>query len=40
MLNTNDKEKWTRDEIDPAKIIREDWWRAVVHSWTHYVLVV
>jgi len=26
---------WTDDEIDPAKIIRKDWWHQLCHSWTH-----
>jgi len=31
---------WTKDEIDPSKIIREDWWHQLCHSWTHYTSVV
>lgn len=31
---------WTDDEIDPAKIIRTDWWHQLCHSFTHYLLVV
>jgi len=31
---------WTRDEIDPSKIIREDWWHQLCHSYSHYLKVV
>jgi len=31
---------WTDNEIDPAKIIRKDWWHQLCHSWTHYLFVV
>jgi hypothetical protein len=39
-LNTKNRHLWTKDEIDPSKIIREDWWFQICHSWTHYVFVV
>lgn len=35
-----DRTHWTDDEIDPSKIIRQDWWHQLCHSWTHYVFVV
>jgi hypothetical protein len=38
--NDRDSHLWTRDEIDKSKIIREDWWHQLCHSWTHYVFVV
>ncbi|KAH6880870.1 flavin-containing amine oxidasedehydrogenase-like protein [Coprinopsis sp. MPI-PUGE-AT-0042] len=31
---------WSDDEIDKDKIIREDWWHQLCHSWTHYLFVV
>ena len=31
---------WSLDEIDPAKILRKDWWHQLCHSWTHYAFVV
>lgn len=31
---------WTRDEIDKSKIIREDWWHQLCHSYSHYLKVV
>ncbi|TKA55873.1 hypothetical protein B0A49_11158 [Cryomyces minteri] len=31
---------WSKDLIDPSKIIREDWWHQLCHSWTHYLFVV
>ncbi|KAK4450180.1 flavin-containing amine oxidasedehydrogenase [Podospora aff. communis PSN243] len=31
---------WTDGEIDESKIIREDWWHQLCHSWTHYAFVV
>jgi hypothetical protein len=36
-LNKKDEHRWTRDMIDKSKIIREDWWHQLCHSWTHYV---
>ncbi|TRM56662.1 hypothetical protein BD626DRAFT_551463 [Schizophyllum amplum] len=39
-LNKNDRETWSYDEIDRSKIIREDWWHQLCHSWTHYAFVV
>lgn len=39
-LNKKHEETWTRDEIKKDKIIREDWWHQLMHSWTHYVKVV
>ncbi|SMR61026.1 unnamed protein product [Zymoseptoria tritici ST99CH_3D1] len=38
--NDRDSHLWTRDEIDKSKIIREDWWHQLCHSWTHYLFVV
>ncbi|KAL9118412.1 MAG: hypothetical protein Q9187_005046, partial [Circinaria calcarea] len=31
---------WSIDDIDPAKIIRKDWWHQLCHSFTHYLFVV
>ena len=31
---------WSRDEIDKSKIIREDWWHQLCHSYTHYIFTV
>lgn len=31
---------WAIDEIDKDKIIRQDWWHQLCHSWTHYLFVV
>ncbi|GAA6058502.1 hypothetical protein JCM10212_006941 [Sporobolomyces blumeae] len=39
-LNTKHKQFWSKDEIDPDKIIRVDWWHQLCHSWTHYLFVV
>ncbi|EJT96779.1 FAD dependent oxidoreductase [Dacryopinax primogenitus] len=39
-LNKKDEQSWDRSEIDKSKIIREDWWHQLCHSWTHYLLVV
>jgi hypothetical protein len=38
--HARDSHLWSRSEIDPAKIIREDWWHQLCHSWTHYIFVV
>ena len=35
-----DSALWTKDEIRRDKVIREDWWHQLCHSWTHYVRVV
>ncbi|OCF34508.1 hypothetical protein I317_03655 [Kwoniella heveanensis CBS 569] len=39
-LNKRDENTWTKDEIRKDKIIREDWWHQLCHSWTHYAFVV
>lgn len=39
-LNKKDEKTWSRDEIKKDKIIREDWWHQLMHSWTHYAFVV
>ncbi|BGP12350.1 hypothetical protein JCM10213_006519 [Rhodosporidiobolus nylandii] len=39
-LNTEHKQYWSKDEIPKDKIIREDWWHQLCHSWTHYAFVV
>ncbi|WWD22893.1 hypothetical protein CI109_107388 [Kwoniella shandongensis] len=39
-LNKKDEHTWTRNEIRKDKIIREDWWHQLCHSWTHYAFVV
>ena len=31
---------WSRDEIAKDKIIREDWWHQLCHSYTHYLFVI
>jgi predicted NAD/FAD-binding protein len=31
---------WTIDEIDKSKIIRQDWWHQLCHSYSHYLRVV
>lgn len=31
---------WSIDEIDPEKIIRQDWWHQLCHSFIHYLFVV
>lgn len=31
---------WSKDEINPDKIIREDWWHQLCHSFTHYIFVI
>ncbi|KAF2000741.1 FAD/NAD(P)-binding domain-containing protein [Amniculicola lignicola CBS 123094] len=31
---------WSIDDIDKSKIIRQDWWHQLCHSWTHYAFVV
>lgn len=38
--NERDSKLWTRDEIDKSKIIREDWWHQLCHSYSHYLKVV
>lgn len=35
-----DQHLWSKDEIDKSKIIREDWWHQLCHSFTHYLFVV
>ncbi len=35
-----DSHLWSNDQIDKSKIIREDWWHQLCHSWTHYLFVV
>ncbi|EIW68152.1 hypothetical protein TREMEDRAFT_33043 [Tremella mesenterica DSM 1558] len=39
-LDKNNAHLWTKEEISKDKIIREDWWHQLCHSWTHYVSVV
>ncbi|GAA5922783.1 uncharacterized protein JCM15063_003423 [Sporobolomyces koalae] len=39
-LNTKHEKYWSKDEINPDKIIRVDWWHQLMHSWTHYLFVV
>ena len=39
-LNKEHKHLWSKDEINKDKIIREDWWHQLCHSWTHYAFVV
>lgn len=35
-----DSKLWSIDEIDKSKIIRQDWWHQLCHSFTHYLMVV
>ncbi|KAL5117692.1 hypothetical protein ACEQ8H_004440 [Pleosporales sp. CAS-2024a] len=35
-----DAHLWTMADLDPAKIIRKDWWHQLCHGWSHYLLVV
>jgi hypothetical protein len=35
-----DSHLWTDHEIDKSKVIREDWWHQLCHSYTHYLFVV
>ncbi|KAF3937891.1 hypothetical protein ABW19_dt0208806 [Dactylella cylindrospora] len=37
---SRDSHLWPKSEINPSKIIREDWWHQLCHSWTHYIFVV
>ncbi|KAI9632138.1 uncharacterized protein MKK02DRAFT_20857 [Dioszegia hungarica] len=39
-LNNKHTDTWDKDEIKKDKIIREDWWHQLCHSWTHYAFVV
>lgn len=39
-LNKKHNKTWQKHEIAPEKIIREDWWHQLMHSWTHYAFVV
>ena len=39
-LDKNNEKLWTKGEIDKDKIIAENWWHQLGHSWTHYVRVV
>ena len=39
-LNKEHKHLWSKDEINKDKIIREDWWHQLCHSWKHYAFVV
>ncbi|KAL5523247.1 hypothetical protein ACEPAF_1514 [Sanghuangporus sanghuang] len=36
-LNKDMQNEWTRNEIDPNKIIKEKWWKQQGHNWTHYL---
>lgn len=31
---------WSSEDINKDKIIRQDWWHQLCHSWTHYLFVV
>jgi len=35
-----DRKLWTDNEINKDKIIRQDWWHQLCHSYTHYLFVV
>ncbi|KAN0063765.1 hypothetical protein ACQY0O_003815 [Thecaphora frezii] len=39
-LNRDLSHKWTKDEIQPDKVILEKWWKQQSHRWTHYAFVV
>ncbi|KAG7095617.1 hypothetical protein E1B28_006342 [Marasmius oreades] len=38
-LNKEDEETWSKHEIAPDKIIKENWWHQLCHSYTHYLFV-
>jgi len=35
-----DRHLWSNDEIRKERIIRQDWWHQLCHSYTHYLFVV
>ncbi|KAI5865978.1 FAD/NAD(P)-binding domain-containing protein [Durotheca rogersii] len=37
---TRDRKLWKKDDIRRDKIIREDWWHQLCHTYTHYLFVV
>ena len=39
-LNKENSATWTRNEINPNKIILEKWWRQMSHTWKHYATFV
>ncbi|ESK93396.1 flavin-containing amine oxidasedehydrogenase [Moniliophthora roreri MCA 2997] len=39
-LNKKHEETWSKQEIAPDKIIAENWWHQLCHSYTHYLFVV
>jgi len=39
-LDRNHADLWTKDEIDPNKILSEHWWKQQSHRWQHYLRVV
>ncbi|RSH89643.1 hypothetical protein EHS25_002194 [Saitozyma podzolica] len=39
-LNKKHEDTWSKDEIKKDKIIREDWWHQLCHTWKHYAFVV
>ncbi|KAJ3712847.1 FAD/NAD(P)-binding domain-containing protein [Lentinula raphanica] len=39
-LNNKHDETWSKHEINPEKIITENWWHQLCHSYTHYLFVV
>ncbi|KAF5341553.1 hypothetical protein D9758_012573 [Tetrapyrgos nigripes] len=39
-LNKKHENTWSRDEIKRDKIISENWWHQLCHSYTHYFFVV
>ncbi|KAJ3877342.1 FAD/NAD(P)-binding domain-containing protein [Lentinula edodes] len=39
-LNKNHEETWSKHEIQPDKIVAENWWHQLCHSYTHYLFVV
>lgn len=39
-LNEKDSSIWSKHEINREKILREDWWHQLCHSWTHYLCVI
>ncbi|TDL22755.1 FAD/NAD-binding domain-containing protein [Rickenella mellea] len=36
-LNRDISDQWTREDIDPSKVLLEKWWKQQGHNWTHYL---
>ncbi|PWN45751.1 nucleotide-binding domain-containing protein [Ceraceosorus guamensis] len=35
-LNKADSKRWTKEELDPEKVLFEKWWKQQSHRWQHY----